>query len=420
MHTQAPPLPRPPADKAQTARGLPANPFRLHCTLACTSSPHTHTHGCTVAHIRGARSVLLQLLIKGCLLPCRAVTQPARSTVQSRLRPPRLQQARNPQPLTSNSVGTRPTPLQSAARHTPCCCCSYCPTAGRTPHSASARSGRSGRSVQQCDQPQPPACPPHPTLRTAHCCRAPPTLLPGRCVLLLLLARCAHLLSLPGMSFASSSRSAAAQISVSVGLRLNSSLISAARLSAVSTSGSNTKSMVRTTEWFAPSLLLSLTCRAHSAARHSSGAWAVGHPRQPHHMHTPARPAVTSPPSAHNKTNTVPSHVQPQAPHHVTHLCHKQPEVHLPVLRLALELKVVVLATQLADRDVLRLAGPRLGAAGLLIGRSLLHLCATRGGGRVRPRWSQGEQEQHSTAGMRIGARISRDGRGRAGSRHAD
>jgi hypothetical protein len=69
------------------------------------------------------------------------------------------------------------------------------------------------------------------------------------------------LLSEPGMSFASHSRSAAAQISVSVGLKLNSSLISAAKLSAVSTSGSNTKSMVRTTGRLLLSALLSLTCR---------------------------------------------------------------------------------------------------------------------------------------------------------------
>lgn len=97
-----------------------------------------------------------------------------------------------------------------------------------------------------------------------------------------------------------------------------------------------------------------------------------------------------------------------------THLCHEEPEVHLAVLDLAVELKVVVLAPQLANGNVLVAAraasalvvvvaarAARGRTAGLKRGR-LLHLCvcvcvcwqAGRGGEGVEG-WSTQQMSGH-------------------------
>jgi hypothetical protein len=54
-------------------------------------------------------------------------------------------------------------------------------------------------------------------------------------------------------------------------------------------------------------------------------------------------------PHVHTKNFAVPDYELPKLH---THLRHEQPEVHLALARLALELKVVVLPPQLADCDL--------------------------------------------------------------------
>jgi hypothetical protein len=128
MHTQAHSTAAPASREGANSSSPADQPCQAAVRPCMQQQPRTRVHSCTHPRRRGL--LLLQLLIKGCLLPSRAGTQTACNTVTVTAAPAPCEQAVNPQPY-MQLCQRRPThqTLHGAASVTPLASAVAAPTA---------------------------------------------------------------------------------------------------------------------------------------------------------------------------------------------------------------------------------------------------------------------------------------------------